>query len=146
MFIWLLAIVIIAGLLMAITRLKPLWFRVFMAISYTALPVSVRYYLQSMEIAFAVIAIQTTVLTALWFRQWKKEKLGQKKEQVEWKQTAKKETGAEKEPWQSSSGETTEKGWSELQRELDRITEEKKEQAAGEEKSADEGDWDEFTK
>ncbi len=144
--IWLLAIIVISGLLMAITRLKPLWFRVFMATSYTALPFAVRYYLQNMEIALATIAIQTTVLTALWFRQWKKEKLGQKKEQVEWKQTSQKETPPEKKQ-QPSSGETTEKGWSELQRELDRITEEKKAQAAEkEEESADEGDWEEFAK
>jgi len=148
-FIWLLAIVIIAGLLMAITRLKPLWFRVFMAVSYTALPVSVRYYLQSMEIGFAVIAIQTTVLTALWFRQWKKEKLGQKSEVKEWKQAAtEKEKPAEKERPQPQAEERTGKVWDELQRELERITEEKKEQAAeeGKEKSADESDWDEFAK
>jgi type IV secretory pathway VirB10-like protein len=100
-----------------------------------------------MEIALATIAVQTTILTALWFRQWKKEKIGQKKEQIEWKQTDRKETGTEKELRQPSTAQTTEKDWSELQRELERVKEkETAPPAEEEEKSVDEGDWEEFAK
>lgn len=144
--IWLLAIIVISGLLMAITRLKPLWFRVFMTTSYTALPFAVRYYLQNMEIALATIAVQTTVLTALWFRQWKKERMGQLKEQKEWKQTAGKETVDEKKleaEWQKGAKE------SEIEKETEEKAEEKAqpaEEEKKEEESADESDWEEFAK
>ena len=70
--IWVLAIAIISGLIITATKLKPMWFRIFMASTYTLLPLVVNYYGGIIWIAFAVIAVQTTILTALLFEQWKK--------------------------------------------------------------------------
>jgi len=69
--IWLMAIAIISGLIMVITKLKPAWFRAFMSFSYTLLPFAVNHYTKNTWIAFATIAIQTTILIAIWFRQLK---------------------------------------------------------------------------
>jgi len=72
--VWIFAAEIICAFIIVLTRLKPKWFRAFMAATYTALPFVVSYYAQSMWLAFAIIGIQTTILTALLFRQWKKGK------------------------------------------------------------------------
>ncbi len=69
--IWILAIAIISGLIIEVTKLKPGWFRVFLAITYTALPLVVNYYTKNIFIAFIVIIMQTIILTALYFNQWR---------------------------------------------------------------------------
>lgn len=69
--VWMLTIAVISGLIIQVTKLKPGWFRVFMATTYTTLPLVVNYYTQSILISFTTIAIQTTILTALWFQQWR---------------------------------------------------------------------------
>ncbi len=69
--IWILAIAIISGLIIEVTKLKPGWFRVFMAVTYTALPLAVNYYSKNTLIAFITIIIQTLILTALYFNQWR---------------------------------------------------------------------------
>ncbi len=84
--IWGLAILIIAGLLMGITRLKPMWFRIYMSTTYATIPFVINRYLGDIWIAFTAIAIQTTLLTALWFRQWKKERMQKQKEEKKWKE------------------------------------------------------------
>ncbi len=68
--IWILAVAIISGLIIEITKVKPGWFRIFMATTYTTLPLVVNYY-TNIWIAFATIAIQTVILTALYFNQWR---------------------------------------------------------------------------
>jgi hypothetical protein len=35
------------------------------------LPLVVNYYTKNVELAFAIISLQTTILTMLWFRKWK---------------------------------------------------------------------------
>jgi hypothetical protein len=69
--IWILAIAVISGFIIEVTKLRPGWFRVFMAITYTTLPLVVNYYTKNVELAFAIISLQTTILTMLWFRKWK---------------------------------------------------------------------------
>jgi len=69
--IWILSIAVISGLIIEVTKLKPGWFRVFMAISYTTLPLVVNFYTGNIWISFVTIAIQTTILTTLWFKIWK---------------------------------------------------------------------------
>jgi len=70
--IWILAIAVISGLIIEVTKLKPGWFRVFMATTYTSLPIVVNYYTQNIWLSFTIIAIQTVILTAKWFQMWRK--------------------------------------------------------------------------
>lgn len=69
--IWILAIAVISGLIIDVTKLNPSWFRAFMAITYTTLPLVVNHYTGNIWIAFTVIAMQTVILTAFYFSKWK---------------------------------------------------------------------------
>jgi len=70
---WILAIAVISGLIIYLTRIKPPWFRAFMAVSYTLFPLVVNMYSNSLWLAFIAIAIQTLILMALLFNQANKE-------------------------------------------------------------------------
>ena len=69
--IWILAIAIISGLIIEVTKLKPGWFRIFIAGTYTTLPLVINYYTKNIWISFVVILLQTVILTWLFFNQWK---------------------------------------------------------------------------
>lgn len=73
--IWILSITVISGLIIQVTKLKPGWFRIFMASTYTTLPLVVNHYMQSIWVSFAIIAVETTILTAFYFQQWKSRKV-----------------------------------------------------------------------
>ncbi len=73
--IWILAVAVISGLIIEVTKLKPGWFRVFMASTYTTLPLVVNFYTKNIWFAFSVIALQTIILTILYFTQWKEHAL-----------------------------------------------------------------------
>ncbi|MBN2067377.1 MAG: ABC transporter permease [Candidatus Diapherotrites archaeon] len=63
--IWLLGIAVVSGLIIMVTKVKPAWFRVFMATTYTAAPIVVNYYLKNLWLAFALMAAETLILIAV---------------------------------------------------------------------------------
>jgi hypothetical protein len=69
--IWILAIASISGLIIQVTKFRPVWFRFFISATYTTTPILVNHYTKSILLAFIVIVIETLILTALWFQQWK---------------------------------------------------------------------------
>ncbi len=72
--IWLLGIAVISGLIVVLTRVKPPWFRIFLGVTYTALPFVVNYYFKVLLFALAIMAVETTILLVLLVRQIKGEK------------------------------------------------------------------------
>jgi hypothetical protein len=80
--VWVFAAEIISATIIVLTRLKPKWFRVFLALTYTAVPFLANYYLHNFLLALLLTAIETMVLNYLLFRQWKKLRISAKKEAV----------------------------------------------------------------
>ncbi len=75
MIIWFLAITVISGTIIVITKLRPPWFRIFLACTYTTVPFVINYYLKNMACAMTITCIETLILNYLLFVQWKRAKI-----------------------------------------------------------------------